>query len=168
LINERFNPEKGIKTWDKIYFMLSTPLYFITIILGSLDAGRYRLSPEISIETYMLIIFVYILGQFVFMWARKANNYFSTVVRIQTERGHKVCDSGPYKYVRHPGYLGSLLCSAATPAILGSIWAVIPAYLTIVLIIIRTILEDRTLEKELQGYSGYMKRVRFRLVPYVW
>jgi protein-S-isoprenylcysteine O-methyltransferase Ste14 len=136
LINERLKPGKGMKAWDRIYYILSTPLYFGAIILGSMDTGRLKLSPKLSFSIYIIAILVYILGQFIFMWARKTNNYFSSVVRIQKERGHKLCDSGPYKYVRHPGYLGGLLWNIATPLILGSTWALIPTAAAILLMII--------------------------------
>jgi len=168
LINERLKPGEGIKGWDKAYFAISIPLYFVTIILGSLDAGRFKLSPDLPRTVYILCVIVFVLGHLIFMWARKTNNYFSSVVRIQKERGHKVCDFGPYKYIRHPGYLGGFLYNITTPLILGSIWAMIPTALTIVLMIFRTVLEDRTLEEELEGYREYKKKVQYRLIPFVW
>lgn len=168
LINERLKPGKGIKGWDKVYYILSTPLYFAVMILGSMDTGRFRLSPELPLSLYLIAVLVFILGQFIFMWARRTNNYFSSVVRIQKERGHKLCDSGPYKYVRHPGYLGGLLWNTATPLILGSTWALIPTGAAILLMIVRTVLEDNTLERELAGYREYKKRVKYRLIPFIW
>jgi protein-S-isoprenylcysteine O-methyltransferase Ste14 len=168
LINERLNPGKGIKYWDRIYFALSAPLYLATIAVGSLDTGRLGLSPEFPPFLYVIASAVYIAGQLVFARARKANNYFSLVVRIQKDRGHKVCESGPYKHIRHPGYLGGLLFTLATPFIFGSLWAVIPTAIGIALILIRTVLEDKTLEKELEGYAEYKKKVRYRMIPYIW
>ena len=96
------------------------------------------------------------------------NKYFSKLVRIQTEREHKVVTSGPYTIVRHPGYLGWSVMWIGTPLILGSLWAFIPAVLSIILIVIRTSLEDSTLQKELPGYLEYVSRVGYKLVPWVW
>lgn len=168
LINERLNPGKGIKYWDKIYFALSTPLYFATIVIGSLDTGRFNLSPKLPVFLYVIAVAVYLIGQLIFVWARRSNDYFSSVVRIQKDRGQKVCESGPYKYIRHPGYLGGLLFTAATPFIFGSLWALIPTAISIILMLIRTALEDGTLEKELEGYAEYKKKVRYKMMPYVW
>ena len=96
------------------------------------------------------------------------NRYFSGVVRIQTERGHTVCDTGPYRLMRHPGYAGNLLSLAGAVAGLGSLWTLIPVALALIIIVLRTALEDRTLQAELPGYRGYAGRVRYRLLPGVW
>lgn len=168
LINERLKPGHGMKGWDKVYYILSTPLYFTAMILAGLDVGRFKLSSELSMPLYMVSVLVFLLGHVIFMWARRTNNYFSSVVRIQRERGHKVCDTGPYKYIRHPGYLGGLLWNAATPVILGFNWALIPTGMAIVLMIVRAILEDNTLKRELEGYREYRKKVRYKLIPFIW
>jgi protein-S-isoprenylcysteine O-methyltransferase Ste14 len=97
-----------------------------------------------------------------------ANAYFSMVVRIQEDRGHAVVTDGPYRFVRHPGYLGSILFALATPLVLGSLWAFVPCGLGAVLFIVRTALEDKTLQKELPGYREYAERVRYRLLPGIW
>jgi protein-S-isoprenylcysteine O-methyltransferase Ste14 len=96
------------------------------------------------------------------------NKFFSSVVRIQKDRGHKVIQDGPYKYVRHPGYVGIFFLAPAVPLILGSIWGLIPSGLFIIAIIIRTYLEDKTLHKELEGYKEYAKKVKYRLIPGIW
>jgi protein-S-isoprenylcysteine O-methyltransferase Ste14 len=101
-------------------------------------------------------------------WSMAANAFFAQTVRIQEDRGHTVATGGPYRYVRHPGYVGGILFQVATPLILGSVWALIPAGLTVCLTIIRTALEDRTLLEELDGYKEYAGRVRYRLLPGVW
>jgi protein-S-isoprenylcysteine O-methyltransferase Ste14 len=97
-----------------------------------------------------------------------SNNWFSTSVRIQYDRGHKVADSGPYRLVRHPGYLGMIIYTPGIPLIFGSLWAFLPALLLIILVIIRTSLEDSTLKSKLEGYKEYAERVRFRLLPHIW
>ena len=97
-----------------------------------------------------------------------ANAYFSTAVRIQTDRGHTVCRTGPYRYVRHPGYLGFILQSIAVPILLGSLWALVPGIVAAALMVVRTALEDRTLQAELLGYQQYSREVRYRLIPGIW
>lgn len=168
LINERLKPGKGTKSWDKVYWTISTPLFFITISLSALDSGRFGLSPELPVAVYAIAAVVYIAGHLIFAWARRANNFFSSVVRIQTDRGHTVCQDGPYRYVRHPGYLGGLLYTVVTPLLLGSLSGLIPAGITIVLMLIRTSLEDKTLENELEGYREYQAKVKYRLIPFIW
>ena len=96
------------------------------------------------------------------------NPFFEKTVRIQKERGHHVIDTGPYAVVRHPGYAGFVGWIISAPLLLASAWAFIPALLAVVGILVRTILEDRTLQAELPGYCEYAVRVRFRLVPGVW
>ncbi len=168
LVAERLNPGKGTKIWDKGYFLLSTPLYFSSVILAGIDAGRWHWSHGPSAGVYALALAVYIGGQGLFLWAKKANPFFSSVARIQTERGQAVCREGPYRFCRHPGYLGGILFGLATPLILDSYWALIPQTLAAVFLIVRTGLEDRMLKKELLWYTEYTKAVRFRLVPGVW
>jgi protein-S-isoprenylcysteine O-methyltransferase Ste14 len=109
-----------------------------------------------------------ILGFLVTDWAVVSNKFFSGVVRIQKDRGHTVVTTGPYRYVRHPGYVGAILTNIATPVILGSLWALIPAGLVVCITIIRTLFEDRILQEELDGYQSYAKQVRYRLLPNIW
>ena len=101
-------------------------------------------------------------------WALWVNRFFSSVVRIQTDRGHKVVRNGPYRFVRHPGYAAGIVSLISLPLVLGSMWGLIPAGLMVLLLIIRTHLEDTTLQKELAGYVDYTKRVRYRLLPWIW
>jgi protein-S-isoprenylcysteine O-methyltransferase Ste14 len=96
------------------------------------------------------------------------NKFFSAVIRIQEDRGHSVVSSGPYRYVRHPGYTGVILYMVSTAIVLESLWALIPAGLILIVTIVRTVLEDRTLRAELDGYSDYAGRVHYRLIPLVW
>jgi protein-S-isoprenylcysteine O-methyltransferase Ste14 len=101
-------------------------------------------------------------------WAMIANAFFSTAVRIQEERGHTVCRSGPYRFVRHPGYVGFTLQSVGTPILLGSLWALVPGIAAAVLMVVRTSLEDRMLQSELAGYQDFAREVGYRLVPGLW
>ena len=101
-------------------------------------------------------------------WAMIVNAYFSTVVRIQRERGHTVCRTGPYRFVRHPGYVGFMLQSLGIPLLLGSWWALLPGFAAIAVMIIRTAFEDRMLQAELPGYQEYVRDVHYRLLPGIW
>jgi len=124
----------------------------------------HRISLPLQIATLVVAVLAYALV----VWATAANAFFSQVVRIQKERGHTVATSGPYRYVRHPGYVGTILFELATPVMLGSWWALIPGGLSALLLVVRTALEDKTLHKGLDGYRGYAARVRYRLLPGVW
>ena len=168
LITERLTPGKGTKSWDKIYWRTATALFFIALILACIDGGRFGWSPPLPLAVYAVAVSLYILGNFFFLWARTTNEFFSSVVRIQKDRGQTVCQQGPYKYIRHPGYLGGLLYTAVTPLLLGSLWAMIPVAVTIALMIVRTSLEDKTLEAELTGYSEYKQKVKYKILPHIW
>jgi len=97
-----------------------------------------------------------------------SNKFFSTIVRIQKERGHTVQTGGPYRFVRHPGYASLLVSYLMIPIALGSLWAVIPAFVLVINLFVRTALEDRTLQNELEGYKNYAARVRYRFLPGIW
>lgn len=168
LVSERLNPGKGTKWWDKGYFLLSTPLYFTAAIVAGVDAGRRHWSHQPTAVIYVLVLGVYLVGQALFMWAKRVNPFFSSVARIQSERGQSVCREGPYRFCRHPGYLGGLLFGIATPIVLGSFWGLIPQALAACLLVGRTYLEDRMLTRDLLWYAEYKQAVRFRLVPGIW
>ncbi|MFN8256505.1 MAG: isoprenylcysteine carboxylmethyltransferase family protein [Bacteroidales bacterium] len=168
LISERFKPGKGMKWWDKWFFRLSAPVYFAMLIVAGLDSGRFQWSPAFDPEIYVAGAALSLLGQGIFTLAKRQNHYFSSVVRIQTERGHIVCDTGLYRIVRHPGYMGSILSNLGLPLLLGSMWCFIPTIFSIILILIRTWLEDQTLKAELAGYIEYSDKTRFRILPFIW
>jgi protein-S-isoprenylcysteine O-methyltransferase Ste14 len=136
-------------------------------IVAGLDE-RYGWSPQISLWLQVVAIIVAVLGSALATWAMLSNTFFSGTVRIQKERGHTVASGGPYRYVRHPGYVAGILFDVATPLILGSLWALVPAGLTVCAFVVRTALEDRTLQEELAGYREYAQQVRYRLLPGVW
>lgn len=100
--------------------------------------------------------------------AQKQNKFFSSTVRIQTDRGHIVCENGLYNFVRHPAYLGSIIQSLGFPLLFGSLWSIIPISLLIILFITRTNLEDKTLKNELKGYLEYSNKTKYRIIPFVW
>ncbi|MEN6384223.1 MAG: isoprenylcysteine carboxylmethyltransferase family protein [Phycisphaerales bacterium] len=168
LVQERIKPGPGIKWWDKIIFRIFVPLTTITMFFSALDCGRFYFSPELPIFVYV-ISFISMVASYCFItWAMFTNNFFSSRVRIQSDRGQYVVQRGPYKYVRHPGYLGVVFWMPSTAITLGSLWGLIPAGLAVFTIIIRTYLEDKTLQKELPGYSEYAQKVRYRLIPMIW
>lgn len=168
LIEERLKPKEGMKKWDKIYYIVSIPVYFAILIISILDGGRFDWEPRIPILVVIIGVVVYTIGQIIVLWAKKVNKFFSTVVRIQKDRGQTVCKDGPYRFVRHPGYLGGLLYIIVTPIVLSSFWGLIPAVIAVVLLFIRTYLEDKTLQRELEGYTDYTNEARYRLLPGIW
>lgn len=141
------------------------------MILSWLVAGldhRWQWTGSIPLGYHLGGLLFTILGYALFMAAMATNAFFAEGVRIQTERGHTVATGGPYRYVRHPGYAGTILAHLAAPFLLGSLWALIPAFILAGLFVGRTYLEDKTLQAELPGYIEYTRQTRFRLLPGVW
>ena len=138
-----------------------------TLIVAGLDV-RFGWSPQIPFALQAAAVAIAVLGMLLSIWAMASNRFFYGFVRIEKDRGHTVATGGPYQFVRHPGYVGGILFDLATPLILGVLWALIPAGLTMCLFVVRTALEDRTLLEELDGYEDYAARVRYRLLPGVW
>ncbi len=169
LIAERgqFSKKEGIKPWDKVLMPFGVIVAIVMLIIAGLDK-RFEWSPNLPLLLHINAFVITALGYSLGTWATAVNRFFSAVVRIQRDRGHTVVSSGPYRLIRHPGYAGAVVTSLATPLMLGSLWALIPAVLAVCLIIIRTALEDRTLQEELEGYHDYAERVRYRLLPGVW
>ncbi len=165
LAAERLRPGRGAKWWDKAYLLLSTPLYIAALVVAGLDAGRARWSAPMDVVPYAAAVLLFILGQSLFLWAKKVNPFFSSVSRIQADRGQTVCREGPYRFCRHPGYLGGLVFGLTTPLVLGSYWAFIPQALAAALLVVRTVLEDRMLTKDLLWYAEYKRSVRSLLLP---
>ncbi len=167
LVEERLNPKEGMKGWDKFYFAVTTPLYMVALLLGGLDA-RFGWTNNMPLFIYWSSVVMYLTGQAIFLWARYTNNYFSSVVRIQTDRGQTVCKEGPYHYVRHPGYVGGFLFTITIGLMLGSWWASIPQVIAAIMLVWRTAREDKTLQAELPGYAEYTHETHFRLLPGIW
>ena len=158
---------EGIKSWDKKVSGLWAVAGVIQLIVAGLDQ-RFGWSGELSFAIHLLGVLGFILGFGLFSWAMITNAYFATVVRVQQSSGHQVCTTGPYRVIRHPGYVGAIVESFAMPLLFGSWWALIPGALAAVFIIVRTALEDKTLQVELNGYREYAQRIRYRLLPGVW
>ena len=166
LIRRRMRVSKFTKTWDKVWAVLFG-LAMITIYVVAVMEARDRvLSPPGAAWLLGLVIFV--PGWALAIWSMVVNPFFEKTVRIQTDHGHRVIDTGPYALMRHPGYVGFAGWMLSTPLLLASSWAFVPALITVVLLVIRTALEDSTLHAELPGYAEYSTRVRFRLIPGVW
>lgn len=170
LVAERFQftSSAGIKGWDKwLAPLLSIVCPLLVFVVAGLDK-RNGWSPEWSPVLEIAAVVPVVAGGMFGVWAMLENPFFSSVVRIQTDRGQQVITTGPYRFVRHPAYSGNLLWWAFTPVMLGSLWAFIPALFTMAVLVTRTVFEDRTLLAELPGYPEYARRVRFRLIPAVW
>jgi protein-S-isoprenylcysteine O-methyltransferase Ste14 len=167
LLQERVTAFGKGKKWDRILIGIYWILILVFLFTAALDAGRYQnfVTPiPLKIISMVFILAGYALG----FWSGIANEYLSSFVRIQEERGHQVSQAGPYRFIRHPMYAGDILSYPFVALFLNSLWALIPAALIIVLFIVRTYLEDTTLQQELDGYSEYTQKVKYRLVPYVW
>jgi len=139
-------------------------------IVAGLDErfGWSARATGIPLALLITALAIAVLGSLLTTWAMASNRFFYGVLRIAKDRGHTVVIGGPYRHVRHPGYAGIIAFDLAMPLILGSLWAVIPAALTVCLAIVRTALEDRALQDKLDGYKDYAQRVRYRLLPGVW
>jgi len=136
-------------------------------IVAGLDV-RFGWSPGIPPALLIAALAMAVLGPLLTTWAMASNRFFYGVLRIAKDRGHTVATNGPYRYVRHPGYFGIIAFDLAMPLILGSLWAFIPAAITVCLVFVRTALEDRALQDKLDGYKDYAQRVHYRLLPGVW
>ena len=170
LTAERQNIEyiQSAKVWDKVLApLMAVSLVFPVVIVAGLDP-RYDRSFEfqlwLTVSGFVVILFGYAFAA----WALAENRFFYSVVCIQTDRGHVVCDSGPYQFVRHPGYAGNILALFGIVLALGSLWSLIPVAIASMITVIRTVLEDQTLQEELPGYRDYAQRVRYRLIPGIY
>jgi len=167
LDQERSRLGQNVKRWDRAIVVANWMLTLALLIVIGLDAGRlhwsavplgWRLAGGLGLIPCFGLT----------LWAARANTFLSGQVRIQTERGHHAVTGGPYRYVRHPMYLSMILYDVCLPVLLGSWWALSVSAIMITLIVIRTALEDRTLQNELTGYAAYTRQTRYRLLPGLW
>jgi len=164
----RFTSSEGTKSWDRVLVMI-VGLYgpAAMVIVAGLD-HRWGWSPVVPIAVQVLAALLVAGGYGLAVWAMVENPFFSSVARIQRDRAQQVVTTGPYRIARHPSYAGALLASAALPFMLSTLWALIPAVLMVIALVVRTGLEDRMLLEELEGYQNYAEKTRFRLVPGLW
>ncbi len=166
LMAERGETKENTQGWDKTVSGVITFFTLLTLVVAGLDerVGWSRMAPAVQVFAGLWVV----LGFLVVSWSMSANRFFARVVRIQDDRGQAVCSTGPYRFVRHPGYVGMCIYSLALPFMLGSWWAVVPGVLTVAGFVVRTALEDRMLQAELPGYREYAARVRYRLAYGIW
>jgi protein-S-isoprenylcysteine O-methyltransferase Ste14 len=168
VVAERGSTRKSdVERWDtvivKLLVVSTLPMY----VVAGLNY-RWQWSPTVPAGLRLASAAVFVSGCALEIWAMSANRFFSSSVRIQPDRGHVVCSKGPYRWVRHPGYLGMILYTLASPVFLGSLWAMLPALATAGIFVARTWMEDRTLREKLPGYVEYAARTRYRLLPGLW
>jgi protein-S-isoprenylcysteine O-methyltransferase Ste14 len=157
----------GTKGFDKIGLVLVPLLTLCGLVVMGFDAVRFQWSHMpfwLTIIGAAMVIPAFAGG----IWAMSVNKFFEWTARVQDDRNHYVCTSGPYSIIRHPGYACYIVTKLSYPLILGSWWGFLPEGILIILFIIRTALEDRALQNELPGYRDYAGKVKYRLIPFIW
>ena len=167
MLAERSHP-KEMKTWDKILLSLMGVFMLASYSIAALDL-RLDWSDSLPLWVQIVGLVVAVIGyDIILVWSMVVNAFFIATVRIQDDRGQHVVSHGPYAFVRHPGYFGTILMNLAVPFLLNSLWALIPALGVAAVLAVRTRLEDETLQAELPGYKEYTQKVHFRLFPGIW
>jgi protein-S-isoprenylcysteine O-methyltransferase Ste14 len=163
-----FTSSEGTKSWDR-FLVMAVGLYgpAATFVVAGLD-HRWGWSVTVPPAGQYLAALAIAAGYGLATWAMVENRFFSSVARIQEDRGQEVVTTGPYRIVRHPSYAGAILASFALPVMLDALWSLIPAMAMVVALVVRTGLEDQMLRTELEGYTSYAERTRYRLLPGVW
>jgi protein-S-isoprenylcysteine O-methyltransferase Ste14 len=167
VVAERGIERDEVKPWDRRITMISIiPTLAVPVVAG-LDY-RFGWTAGIPDAVHLIGLLLFVLGSLLFTWAMASNKFFSKSVLVQLERDHTVAESGPYRFIRHPGYSGYITFTVGTPLLLGSLWGLIPSLFSASLLVLRTRLEDETLKQELNGYRDYALSVHYRLLPGVW
>ena len=167
LLAERLKPPEGAKSWDRAILSILRLMQLVRYILAGLDQ-RYGWTGEFPLAAQIAALTVCVLSYTLLAWAMASNNFFSQIVRLQADRGHTVVTGGPYRYVRHPAYVGMILFELAISILLASWWALLAGGMCAILLVLRTDMEDRTLQAGLAGYGDYSRQVRYRLLPGIW
>ncbi len=162
---ERASEARAGEDWDKKLLGASFIVTLATFLVAGMDSGRFGWSGRVPMGVTLAGVVLMLAGQVVFAVAKRENRFFSSTARIQAERGHTVCDTGLYRLVRHPGYVGMLMGLLAFPMVMNAYWAFVPALVGAAILVIRTVLEDRFLARSLSGYETYARQTRWRLVP---
>ncbi len=168
VIARRMWPGPGVKAWDWVWTTLFMANFVTLVVVAVQDLETRDADPGPPGIAWLIGLAVFVSGWWLLTWSMVANPFFEKQVRIQTNHGHYVIDSGPYAYIRHPGYVGFVAVLLATPLLLASAWTFLPSLIASALFVIRTALEDRMLQVELPGYREYAGRVRYRLIPGLW
>ena len=167
LVRERQSVPKDQPRWDKIIMRSYSILALGEFVVAALDSGRFGWR-DVPVWGRVLGWLSLTLSFALIWWVLASNTFASHAVRVQEDRGQRVIGTGPYAHVRHPMYAGIIVCFSAVPLVLRSLWALIVAGAIVMLFLLRTALEDRTLQAELPGYGEYARRVRWRLLPGIW
>ena len=168
MLAERSRPQAGSKKWDVAMVGIMGAFMLLSYVVACLDV-RFGWAAQFALPVQIAGFIVAAIGyDFLMIWSMIVNAFFTMIVRIQSDRQHSVAMGGPYRFVRHPGYVGTILFYLGAPFLFGSRWALIPAILASAVLVVRTALEDKTLLAELPGYKEYAERVRYRLLPGIW
>ena len=168
LANQRASIGEGTKTWDKVFLAIYFPVSLVIVpMIAGLDVGRFRWS-QLGGNYMTGGIALYAVCFVLVYWAMVANEHFEVTVRIQKERKHRVINRGPYRFLRHPGYLAMILGLLSPSFVIGSLYSLIPVGIAVFSVVIRTDLEDKMLRRELEGYTQYATKTRYRMIPGVW
>ncbi|MBN2180562.1 MAG: isoprenylcysteine carboxylmethyltransferase family protein [Sedimentisphaerales bacterium] len=168
MLNERGKLIQGnTQSFDKVWVVFYILLVSTASCIAGLDAVRFEWS-HMPPELIIIVAIIYISAHLLLLWAMAVNPHFETTVRIQEERNHQVCISGPYKFIRHPGYVSFSAIIVSSSFILGSWWANLPNGMILILLVIRTAFEDKFLQKELKGYKEYAQKTKYKLIPFLW
>ena len=162
---DRAREAQAGQAWDKRLLGVLFLVNIVAFLTAGLDSGRFHWTGNVPFGVTVVGAVLMLVGQVLFAIAKRENVHFSSTVRIQSERGHQVCDTGLYRFVRHPGYLGMLLSQLAFPLVMNSYWAFVPAGIAAGVLVVRTVLEDRFLSEHLTGYADYTNRTRSKLLP---
>lgn len=164
----RHYPKQNLRVWERRHLCLTTILQNLTLITALWEAANQAWRPAMSWTLTWLGILLFTTGQSLFLWSQKANPFFFPTFQIKLNSDHYICSTGPYKIIRHPGYLGGALFHLAAPLLLGSFLALIPAFLFVLLLAVKTYNEDQALRFELPGYLEYINQVPYRWLPGFW
>jgi protein-S-isoprenylcysteine O-methyltransferase Ste14 len=167
LLRERAAFKKPVKGWDAVISIVFAILFLALFVIAGLDAVRYHWT-QMSLLPKAIGFAGITLWGYIHFSVLRVNSYVSKIVEVRADRGQKVISEGPYRIVRHPMYVGFIILIMSIPLALGSLYALIPAALLVVVLAIRTALEDRTLQKELPGYNAYSEKTRYKLLPGIW
>ncbi len=167
VVAERSKGGEGGKPWDLLLTrLIAIPSLGMLVVAGL--GHHFGWKPEAGLVAQVLGVVLYILGYMLVIWAMYTNKFFSSVVRIQKERGHQAITDGPYRLIRHPGYAGMMISALGSILLLKSVWALIAWALYVAMVVTRTALEDKTLQAELDGYQKFTAHTRYRLIPGIW